>query len=92
MYKIIQNLGAASEYEYAHEYATLEDAREDVAQYIADDAADGLYDGYTIINGDGDDAEEKEAETFRRLAMAAMADIGLPEDEAEAQLEDFLQY
>ena len=59
---------------------------------MLEDKERGEHHNYTVIDKDGEDMEEKESECedkkFRAMAMGAMRDIGLTEDEAEMQLED----
>jgi len=85
--KIIQNIDESSEYEYAKDYKDISEAQKDIAEYIEEDKNKNVYHGYTIVNDNGEDIKEKAI--FRDMAMSAMKSIGLPEDEAEAMLEDY---
>jgi hypothetical protein len=88
MYKLVQNYLQDSEYEYAKEYNSLSEAQKDINEYIQEDKERGESHNYTVIDKDGEDIEEKQDELFRAMAMNAMQDIGLTEDEAIRELED----
>jgi len=87
--KIIQNIDQSSEYEYARDYNDISEAQKDIAEYIEEDKNKNVYHGYTIVNDHGEDIKEVEKAIFEDMAMSAMKSIGLPEDEAEAMLEDY---
>ncbi len=89
MYTIVQNYLMRDSYDYAHEYDTIEEARATIAEYEKEDSELGAAHSYTIVDQNYDDAEEKERALFDEMAMSAMQDMGLPEDEAEMMLEDF---
>jgi nucleosome binding factor SPN SPT16 subunit len=88
-YKIYQNLATDREYEYAKEYESIEQAEIVVSEYEADDREQKEYHSYTILDEAGNDIDELEQEAFRELAMSAMQDIGLTQDEAEREFEDY---
>jgi len=85
--KIIQNIDESSEYEYAKDYKDISEAQKDITEYIEEDKKENVCHGYTIVNDNGEDMQEKAI--FRDMAMSAMKSIGLPEDEAEVMLEDY---
>jgi hypothetical protein len=88
MYKIVQNYLQSNEYEYAHDYESIEEAQKMVHEYICEDIERGELHGYTILDNDGDDAEEKEREAIENMQRSALSDMGLPEDEVEMLIED----
>ena len=90
--KIIQNYLQDSEYEYAEEYNSIEEAKKVISEYEAEDKTEEKSFNYTIVDNDYEDIEEKQREDFREMSMQAMKDIGLTEDEAEMQFEDIMGY
>lgn len=88
--KIIQNIDESSEYEYAKDYKDISEAQKDIADYREEDKKENVYHCYTIVNDNGEDMQEVSNAIFRDMAMSAMKSIGLPEDEAEVMLEDYL--
>jgi len=85
--KIIQNIDESSEYEYAKDYKDISEAQKDITEYIEEDKKKNVCHGYTIVNDNGENMQEKAI--FRDMAMSAMKSIGLPEDEATIMLEDY---
>jgi len=85
--KIIQNIDESSEYEYAKDYKDIAEAQKDITEYIEEDKKENVCHGYTIVNDNGENMQEKAI--FRDMAMSAMKSIGLPEDEATIMLEDY---
>jgi len=85
--KIIQNIDESSEYEYAKDYKDISEAQKDITEYIEEDKKENVCHGYTIVNDNGENMQEKAI--FRDMAMSAMKSIGLPEDEATIMLEDY---
>jgi hypothetical protein len=88
-FKIYQDIATAREYEYTKEFESIDEAQKIVSEYEAEDREQKEYHSYTILDEAGNDIEELEQEAFRLLAMNAMQDIGLTEDEAEREFEDY---
>ena len=88
--KIIQNIYESNEYEYAKDYNDISEAEKDITEYMEEDKKENVCHGYTIVNDNGEDIKEVEKAIFENMAMLAMKDIGIPEDEATIMLEDYL--
>jgi hypothetical protein len=84
MYKIYQNYLQPQEYEYAHDYKTLDEAKNDVQNYQDDDQKNNEYHNYTIVSLD--DFKEYIDRDYYVRAIASAS--GLPLDEAENFIND----
>jgi hypothetical protein len=89
MYKIIQNYLQSNEYEYLHEYNSIDEALKDIKEYEAEDIENGYSYNYTIVDMDYNDVMELQKENFNTMAINTLKDIGIPEDEAENILSDY---
>lgn len=89
MYKLVQNYLQDNEYEYAEEFTDINEALKRQKEYEAEDKKENKYHNYTIIDNETyEEAGIKEDKLFKSMAMSAMKDIGLTDDEAEMQFED----
>ena len=88
-FKLYQDLATNREYEYAKEYKSIDEAGAIANEYEQEDRERGEYHSYTILDEAGNDLDELKQEAFRELAMNAMQDIGLTQDEAEREFEDY---